>query len=98
MRDLIKSSRVGRGVGSGGATMGIDVDVMAKRELRVNNYVRQKYTEQQKRKYTNERIQRQTNWRTLIGCEKNWTHHYRRGEIINTRAQSTITIEFGRQD
>ena len=36
MRDLINSSRVGRGVGSGGATMGIDVDVMVKRELRVN--------------------------------------------------------------
>ena len=54
MRDLINSSRVGRGVGSGGATMGIDVDVMVKRELRVNNYVIQKYTEQTKK---NENIQ-----------------------------------------
>ena len=61
MRDLINSSRVGRGVGSGGATMGTDVDVMFKREVRVNNYVRQKYTEQQKKTKIYKRTNTETN-------------------------------------
>ena len=59
LRDVINSSRVGLGVGSGGAMMGMDVDVMAKGEG--EQLCRTEIYRTIKTKYTNLQIQRQVN-------------------------------------